>query len=94
MRTVRKILLRGCLALIALAVFVYAADDLWTRSRGRPTEQMKVDRYYAMLDRWNQIEYSTGSPIVQTCVDALMPHFGYEPCWYLRKHTLQEVSIP
>ena len=55
---------------------------------------MKVDRYYAMLDRWNQIEYSTGTPVTQTCVDALMPHFGYLPCWYLRRHTLQQVKIP
>ena len=94
MRTARKILFRGLLVILGVALFAYLADDLWSRLRGRPVEQMKVDRYYAMLDRWNQIEYSTGTPVTQTCVDALMPHFGYVPCWYLRRHTLQQVKIP
>jgi len=92
MRTVFKFLLRGCLALAALSAFVYVADDLWARFRGRPVEHMKVDRYYSDLNHWNEVEYSVGTPVVQTCVDALMPHFGYVPCWYLRRHTLQQVK--
>jgi len=94
MRTVRKILLWGCLAIAGVAGFAYVVDDLWARHRGRPVEQMKVDRIYSVLNHWNQVEYSIGTPIMQTCVDALMPHFGYVPCWYLRKHTLQQVHIP
>jgi len=93
MRTIRRILLRVCVAVLCIAALAYLADDLWARFRGRPTEQMKVDRYYAMINRWNETEYSTGTPIVQTCVDAMLPHFGYVPCWYLRQHTLQQVKI-
>jgi hypothetical protein len=92
MRTFLKILLWGCVGLVGLAAFVYAADDLWARLRGRPVEQMKVDRYYTALNHWNQVEYSLGTPITQTCVDAMLPHFGYVPCWYLRRHTLQQVK--
>jgi len=92
MRAVRKVLLRGFLALVALAAFAYALDDVWARARGKPTEQMKVDRYYSDINHWNQIEYSLGTPVMQTCIDAVMPHFGYVPCWYLRKHTLQELK--
>ncbi len=91
MRTVSKILLWGCLAFVVLTAFTYAADDLWARFRGRPVEQMKVDRVYLAMNHWNQVEYSLGTPIKQTCVDALMPHFGYVPCWYLRRNTLQQV---
>lgn len=93
MRASAKILLKAGAVLLGVALFAYLADDIWSRMRGRPVEQMKVDRYYSMLDRWNQIEYSPGTPINQTCVDALMPHLGYVPCWYLRRHTLQQVKI-
>jgi outer membrane protein assembly factor BamE (lipoprotein component of BamABCDE complex) len=92
MRTVRKTLLRGGVALLGIAACAYATDDLWARFRGRPVEQMKVDRVYLAMNHWNQVEYSLGTPIMQTCVDALMPHFGVVPCWYLRRHTLQQVK--
>jgi len=91
-RTVSKILLWGCLAFVVLTVLSYGVDDLWARVRGRPLEQMKVDRVYLAMNHWNQVEYSLGTPIMQTCVDALMPHFGYVPCWYLRRNTLQQVK--
>jgi hypothetical protein len=92
MRTIRKLALRGLLVLAGVTVFTYAADDLWTRYRGRPVERMKVDRYYAAVNHWNEVEYSVGTPVMQTCVDSLMPHFGYTPCWYLRRHTLQKIG--
>jgi len=93
MRTVLRTALWGCLALAALATFVYGADDVCARFRGRPVEQVRIGRYYAAMNRWNQIEYSVGSPIVETCVDTLLPHFGHTPCWYLRRHTIQEVDV-
>jgi len=94
MRSFRKILLRGCVALVGLTVFIYAADDIWARLQGRPVEQMKVDRVYAAMNHWNQVEYSVGTSVIETCIDALMPHFGHAPCWYLRRHTLQMVGNP
>ena len=94
MRKLRKFALWGCLVLAGLAAFTYAADDLWARFRGQPTEQMKVGRYYAAMNHWNEVEYSVGTPTMETCVDALMPHFGYVPCWYLRRHPIQQVGNP
>jgi hypothetical protein len=94
LRYIRKILLRGCLALAALTILIYAGDDLWARHQGRPTEEVKVYRLYAAMNRWNEVEYSVGTPVMQTCVDALMPHFGYVPCWYLRRHTYQQIGNP
>jgi hypothetical protein len=92
MRTIRRIALWGCLALVSLAGLSYVADDLWVRFRNRPVEQIRVDRLYAIVDQWNKVEYSVGTPIMETCVEALMPHFGYTPCWYLRRHTLQQIG--
>ncbi len=94
MRTVRKIALRGCLALAGLTALVYAADDLFARLHGRPVEQIKVGRLYAALNHFNEVEYSVGTPVMETCVDALMPHFGYVPCWYLRRHTIRQIGNP
>src|SRR5690348_6037334 len=42
MRTIRRITLWGCFALVSLTVLIYLADDLWARSRGRPVEQVKI----------------------------------------------------
>ena len=94
MGPVRKLALRGFLVLAGAIAFTYAGDDVAARFRGQPTETMKVDHYYAVMNRWNQVEYSVGEPIMQTCVDALMPNFGYIPCWYLRRHTLQQIGNP
>ncbi len=90
--TIRTIVRWGCLALAGLTALLYAGDDLWARHRGRPIEQMKVGRLYVVTNRYKEIEYSVGTPIMETCVDALMPHFGHEPCWYLREHTVQQIG--
>jgi hypothetical protein len=92
MRTIRKIALRGCLAVAGLAALIYAADDLWARYRGRPVEQVQVGRLYAAVNQFNQVEYSVGTPVMMTCLDALLPHFGYPACWYLRRHNIQQIG--
>ena len=92
MRTVRRIALWGCLLLVSLTDLTYIADELWARFRGRPVEQIRVDRVYADVDHWNHIEYSIGTPIKETCIDAFMPHFGYTPCWYLKRHTIRQIG--
>jgi len=94
MRSFLKILRWTLLSLVGLAALLYGGDDLWARFKGRPVETMKVDRVYAAMNRWNEVEYSIGNPAMETCVDALMPHFGYTPCWYLRRHTLQQIGDP
>ena len=92
MGTIRKIALRACIALVSLSALIYAADDLCARAKGRPTEQMKVDWVYAEVNHYNEVEYSAGNAVMETCVDALLPHFGYKPCWYLRRHTVHQVG--
>jgi hypothetical protein len=92
LRTIRKIALWGCLVLASLAAVAYAADDLWARHRKRPVEHIKVGRLYAAVNHWNEVEYSVGTPTTETCIEALMPHFGYKPCWYLRKHDIEQIG--
>jgi hypothetical protein len=92
MRSFLRAVLRACVALAVFAALLYAADDFWALHQGRPTEKVKVDRIYADLTHWNYVEYSVGTPVVETCLDALMPHFGYTPCWYLRRHTMRQIG--
>ena len=92
MRTIRRIALWGCLVLASLTGLTYLVDDLRARFLGRPVEQIKVGRVYAAVNHYNQVEYSIGTPAIVTCVEALMPHFGYVPCWYLRRHTIQQIG--
>jgi hypothetical protein len=94
MRKSLKILRWGCFVVACLTAFAYGLDDAWARYRGRPVEQMKVDRVYRAMNHWNQVEYSLGTPVRETCVEALMPHFGYVPCWYLQRHTLRYIGNP
>jgi len=82
----------GCLALVSLTGLIYLADDLYSRFRGRPVEHINVGRVYAAVNHYNQVEYSIGTPVIQTCVESLMPHFGYAPCWYLQRHTIQQIG--
>jgi hypothetical protein len=91
-RTIREIAFKACLTLVSLAALIYLADDVWARYRGRPVEQMKVGRLYAEVNHFNELEYSVGTPVMETCVDSLMPHFGYTPCWYLRRHDIRQIG--
>ena len=92
MKSIRKIALWACLVLAASAAITYLADDLWARLRGRPVEQVKVDRLFAEINHYNEVEYSVGTPVIETCIDALMPHFGLTPCWYLQRHKIRHIG--
>ncbi|HEY2380326.1 MAG TPA: hypothetical protein VGK48_03995 [Terriglobia bacterium] len=92
MKTIRKIAFWTGVVLVASAALLYLADDLWARFRGRPVEQVKVGRIFAEINRYNEVEYSAGLPIMETCIDALLPHFGLTPCWYLQKHKIQHIG--
>jgi hypothetical protein len=65
--------------------------DVWLirGDRGHPGgATVKVDQVYAIRNRWDVVEYSIGKAKTERCVNALMPHFGAWPCWYVKSHTL------
>ena len=92
MRSILRFAVKGCLLLALVGVVVYTADELWARFKGRPTEEIKMGRVYVEMTHWNYVEYSMGTPVMETCVDALMPHFGYSPCWYLRRLPYRQIG--
>ena len=83
------------LFLAGLCAVIYGLDDAWARYRGKPVMEIKVDHDFSARNRWSQIEYSISTPEAeksQMCVQAMLPHFGYAPCWYLLRHTIQETE--
>ena len=80
---------------VALAL-VYAGDDLAARlpiPRGRePLGSVHVRTYYAIPQKNRRTEFYMGDRQTVTCVHALFPHFGYQPCWYLERRKLQRIN--
>ena len=52
-----------------------------------------VDHYYAVLQKNGKTELIFDPPGPQTCVNALFPHAGWMPCWYLSRHPEQRTDI-
>lgn len=87
----RRILIAALVCLVA----VYAADDLSVRYRiprsRQPFGTVTILRYDAISEK-NKTEFVPEEPFNQTCVHALFPHLGYQPCWYLTRHAEQRVN--
>jgi hypothetical protein len=100
--TRKQIAGRVLAALLSLIAFIYALDYLVLRVRMlRPSEsvpfehltrnrllaiKMKNGRYEYELDQVNPTE-------AITCVHSLFPHFGDQPCWYLKPRLNQPIAI-
>ena len=92
MRRLLKIVL-GLLLAVALA---YAVDYAILRVRilrGSAFSQVTVNPYYALHLKTGKIEYDFQPPESDTCVNALFPHLGQTPCWYLRRHPDRRTDI-
>ena len=90
---IRRWLKRGLLGLIAAAAVVYAIDDTVARLRHKPGADVRVTRYLAVPQKFNKVEYDPAAPVTEHCIRALLPHFGYQPCWYLERHTVRFVDL-
>jgi hypothetical protein len=89
MRILRKVLL----AVVAFAVAAYGCDFLDAKFRPAPTADVHIDRYLAISQKFNKIDYERTDPVTERCVYSIFPHFGSSPCWYLMHHTLRFVKV-
>jgi len=92
--SVKRVLKFGVLGLTAALLLAYLADWAVLASAGsrQVYEDVRVDQVFTDTNKWNQIEYSRGTPVTERCVDALFPHNGSRPCWYVKKHTMNVTS--
>ncbi len=91
-----KVLQAVLIAILSLAL-VYAGDFamVWYRIRAnrQPFGSVSVEHYYAVPEKNNKTEFMMQEPENETCVHSLLPHFGFSPCWYARRHTEQRENI-
>jgi hypothetical protein len=93
----KGILLRIFAALVLLALLTYAGDYLSVRYRipnnRDPFSTVTIQPYYAIHEKNGKTEYDFATPENQACVRSLFPHFGYSPCWYVKRHTERRIDI-
>ena len=89
---------RALVILAILAIALYLGDFLSARF-GFPGHRaiygsVTVKRTYAVPQKdEKKEEYYFLPDETQTCVNALFPHFGVPPCWYLKRHQTQLVQF-
>ena len=88
--------LRIAVILVLMLGLAYVIDDLSIRYRipksRQPFDTVAVHRYDAISEKNNKVEFVYEDPVNETCVRSLVPHLGYVPCWYLRRHTEQRIN--
>ena len=82
---------------ILLAILLYAADYAVLRYRiarqQHPFGSVTVTPEYVVHEKNGKTEYDFAQPQNQPCANSLFPHLGYQPCWYLQRHTEQQIQI-
>jgi hypothetical protein len=74
--------------LVLLPVLVYLGDAvvLHVRIAASPGRALQTTTVYlATRLKSGKVEIFTDQPLAEVCAHALFPHFGYRPCWYLRR---------
>jgi hypothetical protein len=88
--------LRILVVAVVSLVIVYVGDDLSVRYRipkGRQSlGTVTIQRYDAIPEKNGKTEFAFENPVIQTCVHSLFPHLGYQPCWYLGRHSEQRIN--
>ncbi len=94
--TVKQILWRSLGGVAVLASLIYAGDYFSLRFRIPHNRQqlgsIEVQPYYAIAEKNNKTEFISADPQMVTCVHSWFPHFGYQPCWYVARHTDKRID--
>ena len=93
----RRIFLGGLLFLLGVALLTFAIDfglfRLRVASNRNPYGSVVVSHYYAVQQKNGKTQFIFDPPAPQACVNALYPHAGMQPCWYVQRHPEQRTNI-
>jgi hypothetical protein len=80
-------------AAVILYVFDYVSAKYAIPGNRQVYADVTISQYWAVKEKGNKIEYSPADPVIERCVYAVFPHFGYKPCWYLMRHTRRAIEV-
>jgi hypothetical protein len=93
----KRVLPQVFVCALVLVALTYAGDYLCLRYRiphNRPRfGSVSVTTMYAIHQKNGKTEYQFPPPQDEPCVQSLFPHFGYNPCWYVRRHSEKRIDI-
>jgi len=93
----RRIFLGVVAVVIGAAILTYVMDFAVYRLRvaanRNPYGSVVVTRYYAILQKNGKTQFIFEPPQPENCVNAMFPHGGMRPCWYLNRHPEQRTDI-
>ncbi len=82
---------------ILCGALLFVADYLWLRIRVarnvNPYDQIQVQIVEQIPQKGNKAEYVPEEPQLKSCVRSIFPHEAQPPCWYLRRHTQEQISF-
>ena len=94
---IRTFFLRAVGSVVLAAALAWICDYLVLRIRIATNHEafgaVTVDPLYAVPQKGNKTQYMMGDPTNQECVHSLFPHLGDSPCWYLSRHTQQQINM-
>jgi hypothetical protein len=93
----RRIFLRTTLAVVATAAVAFLLDYAIFRLRATLNRSaygsVTVTHYYAIRQKSGKTEFIFEPPRPETCANALFPHGGLLPCWYLNRNPERRTDI-
>lgn len=93
----QRIFVSTVLAVVGVTVVAFLLDYAVFRVRvamkWNAYGSVVVNHYYAVLQKSGKTEFIFDPPAPWTCVHALFPHAGWQPCWYLSRHPEQRTDI-
>jgi hypothetical protein len=92
-RWLKRVSIVGIASALVITALAYAVDYALFRYRVAANRQayglITVTSYDAIPQKSGKTQFIFHPPEPRTCVNALFPHAGYVPCWYLQRHTEQ-----
>jgi len=93
----QRIAVKSILALVGAALLAFTLDYVVFRIRvathANPYGSVVVNHYTAVLQKNGKTTFTFDPPQPWTCLNALFPHGGSLPCWYLSRHPEQRTNI-
>lgn len=93
----RRIFLSVLITSASVVILTFLVDlglfRLRVAANREPYGSVVVRHYYAVVQKNGKTQFLFDPPGSETCVNALLPHSGMQPCWYLRRHPDQRTDI-